>query len=197
MAEHLRKLHEPAFGRAHALRELHVTADGARVAVTGLVFDELAGVPRTAIYTCHDGELQPLSAACGSARWARFAPDGSVLAFLSDRGKPGVFQLFLLPSNHFGEAVAAPTVPGTIEYAHWSPDGRQLLLGVAGLGADLAGGQGSGTTPVEADSEAPGWQPRVEVGDDDSGWRSLWLYTIETGEVSQLSPEGMNCWEAG
>lgn len=196
VVEHLRRLHEPAFGRPHALREPHVTGNGAHVVVTGLVFDELSGTPRTTVYASQAGELQPVSAACGSARGARFAPDGSMLAFLSDRAKPGVFQLFLLSADHLGEAVATAEVPGTIEYAHWSPDGRQLLLGVAGHGADLAGGQGSGTTPVEADSDRPGWQPWVET-DDACAWRSLWLYTVETGGMSQLSPDGMNCWEAG
>ena len=198
VSEHLRRLHGPAFGRAHALGDLHTSSDGTRVVVTGWILDELVGVPRTAVYMCDDGELQSVSAASGSARGARFAPDGSALAFLSDRDEAGVFQLYLLPVGRLGEAVAAPTVPGTIEYAHWSPDGRRILLGVAGLGADLAGGQGSGTTSaVHAGDGQSDWQPLVESGEADSAWRSLWIYAMDTDEVSQLSPEGMNCWEAG
>src|SRR5699024_8422511 len=197
VAEHLRRLHEPAFGHPHALREPHVTGDGRHVVLTGMVFDELAGTPRTAIYTCQDGGLEPVSAPCGSARSARFSPDGSLLTFLSDRRRTGVFELWLLEATRFGEAVPVAMVPGTIEYAHWSPDGQQLLLGVAGLGAELAGGQGSGTTTADAAGDRPTWQPLVETGDDDGAWRGLWLYTLDTGEVSRLSPEGMNCWEAG
>lgn len=197
VAEHLRRVHEPGFGRPHALREPHVTADGTRTVVTGAVLDELVGLPRTAVYTCRDGELSAVSSGSGSARWARFSPDGSVLSFLSDRGTPGVFQLFLLTEGRLGEAVAAPEVAGTIEYTHWSPDGRHVLLGVAGLGADLAGGQGSGTAPGAAADDVPGWHPDVEFGDPDEAWRSLWLYTVDTGEVARVSPEGRNCWEAG
>ncbi|WP_031464924.1 alpha/beta hydrolase family protein [Sciscionella sediminilitoris] len=196
VAEHLRRLHEPAFGRPHALREPEVSRDGTRVAVTGLVFDRLAGHPRTGIYT-GDGELRPVSAGTGSARSARFAPDGSALAFLADRATPGEFQLFLLRDNDFGEAVGTPTVPGTVEYAHWSPDGRHILLGVAGLGADLSGGQGSGTITTATDAPAADWLPEVDTGATEDAWRGLWLYTVETGAVRRISPDGLNCWEAG
>ncbi|MDJ1132086.1 S9 family peptidase [Streptomyces iconiensis] len=197
--DHLRKLHEPGFGTPHALREPHLTADGRHVTVTGVVFDRLDGLPRTAVYTCGDGRLVPLSSGTASARGAVFSPDGSTLAFLSDRGTPRNFQLHLLRSDRLGEAAAAPTVPGSVEYAHWSPDGRQVLLGVAALGADLSGSQGSATVPATS-AAAPGgtaeWQPLVETGDED-GRRSLWLYSLDTGEVHQVSPEGVNCWEAG
>ncbi|MEV0266214.1 S9 family peptidase [Streptomyces sp. NPDC050617] len=228
--DHLRKLYEPAFGSPQALREPRVTADGRRVVVTGAVFDKLDGVPRTALYTCRNGRLEPLSAGPASAQGAVFSPDGSTLAFLSDRGTPRMFQLHLMGTDQFGEAVAAPAVPGSIEYAHWSPDGRRILLGVAGLGADLSGGEGSATVTTGAGSgsgaeaasgsgsgagaasgseggaesadgsgaadAAPSWQPLVETGEED-GRRSLWLYAPGTGELHQLSPEGLNCWEAG
>jgi dipeptidyl aminopeptidase/acylaminoacyl peptidase len=196
VAEQLRRLHEPAFGRPHALADPQVTPDGRRVVVTGSVFDRLEGLPRTAIYNVQDGVFPPVTTARGSAHHARFSPEGDVLAFLSDRAKPGVFQLYLLAVGRHGESVAAPGVPGTVEYAHWSPDGRRLVLGVAAPGADQAGGQGSGTTATE-DSDRPAWHPVIESGVSRSGWRSLWLYTVGTGELSRLSPEGLNCWEAG
>jgi dipeptidyl aminopeptidase/acylaminoacyl peptidase len=196
VAQHLRRLHEPAFGRPHALAEPHVSSDGRRMVVTGSVFDELAGTPRTAIYTIEDGELSAVTAREGSARWGRFSPDGGTLAFLSDRAKAGVFQPYLLGSSRFGEAVPAPETPGTVEYAHWSPDGQRLLLAVAGLGADLSGGQGSGANTTSAD-DLPPWLPAIEHGIPESAWRSLWLYAVGTGELTRLSPEGMNCWEAG
>lgn len=195
VAEHLRKLHEPAFGRPHALRELEVTRDGSQIAMTGAVLDDLSGLPRTAIYTCSGGELHPLTTASGSARWARFAPDGSTLAFLSDRRDAGVFQLQVL-TDATAEAVAARAVPGTVEYAHWSPSGRQVLLGVAALGADLSGAQGSGATATQSPSDLPEWSPIVDTGVSETEWRSLWLYDVESDEVERLSPEGMNCWEA-
>jgi dipeptidyl aminopeptidase/acylaminoacyl peptidase len=196
VTDYLRRQHEPGFGRPHALAEPHITADGERVAVTGSVFDELAGTPRTAIYTVTGGEFRALTSAAGSARCGRFAPDGRTLAFLSDRGRAGVFQLYLLDRDGIGEATAAPAVPGTIEYAHWSPDGRLLLLGAAGLGADLAGAAGSGAN-VEVAAGLPAWHPVVKDGGADSAWRRLWLYDPESRALTRLSPDGMNCWEAG
>lgn len=196
VAEHLRRLHEPAFGRPHEAGEPQITADGSRVVVTGWVLDELTGVPRTSVFTIEGGSLRPVTARAGSARCGRFAPDGQTLAFLSDRAAAGVFQLYLLFDQHLGEAVAAPAVPGTAEYAHWSPDGQQILLGVAGLGADLSGGQGSGTTAAAAD-DLPPWYPALEASAPDDAWRSLWLYAVRTGELSRISPAGLNCWEAG
>ncbi|GAA4526349.1 S9 family peptidase [Amycolatopsis samaneae] len=197
VADYLLRLHEPAFGRPHALTEPHATADGSAVVVTGAVYDKLEGLPRTALYRVRDGELRPLAGSPGSARWARFSPDGKRLAFLSDRATARVFQLYLLDvGKDGGEAVAGPEVPGTLEFAHWSPDGTRILLCVAGLGADLAGGQGSGTN-VTAAPEADNWLPRVESGATDAAWRSLWLYTVDSGELVKLSPEGLNCWESG
>ena len=51
--------------------------------------------------------------------------------------------------------------PGHRRALPWSPDGTQLLLGVAGLGADLSGGQGSGTT-YKPDEQLPDWMPQVD-----------------------------------
>jgi dipeptidyl aminopeptidase/acylaminoacyl peptidase len=196
VTEHLQALHGPAFGRPHGLREPHLTRDGERVAVTGVVLDELVGLPRTAVYTAEGGALRPLTAGRGSARSPRFAPDGTTLAFLADRREPGVFQLHLLPDGQ-GEAVPAAEVPGTVEYAHWSPDGTRVLLGVAGRGAELSGAQGSSATARDAE-DRPSWFPEVEDGaPDEAAWRSLWLYSVADDTVTRLSAEGLNCWEAG
>lgn len=195
VAEHLRRLHEPAFGMPHHVTDLVTTADGSRVVVTGSVYDELAGLPRTVLYEVRDHTLRALTAGGGSARAARFAPDGSVLAFLSDRAKADVFQLYLLAEGQLGEAQPAPAVPGTAEFLAWSPDGSQLLLGVAGLGAEMADAQGSGTAGT-GESGLPDWYPEVEAGAPEDAWRSLWIYTPATGEAARVSPDGLNVWEA-
>ena len=145
VAEHVRRLHEPAFGSPHHVTDLVTTADAGRIVVTGSVYDELDGLPRTALYEVRDGTLHALTSGSGSAKAAGFAPDGSALAFLSDRAKADVFQLYLLTDGQLGEARPAPAVPGTAEYLAWSPDGTRILLGVAGLGAEMADAQGSGT----------------------------------------------------
>ncbi len=195
VAEHVRRLHEPAFGRPHHVTDLATTTDGSRIAVTGSVYDELNGLPRTAVYEVQGGRLRALTSGGGSAKAARFAPDGSALAFLSDRARPDVFQLYLLTDGQLGEAWPAPAVPGIAEYLAWSPDGTRILLGVAGLGSEMADAQGSGTA-ASTESELPSWYPQVEAGAPEDAWRSLWLYTPASGELAKVSPDGLNVWEA-
>jgi len=195
VAEYVRRSHEPAFGRPHHVTDLVATADASRIVVTGSVYDELAGLPRTALYEVRDGGLRALTSGGGSARSGRLAPDGSSLAFLSDRVKAEVFQLYLLGGGQLGEARAAPAVPGTVEYLAWSPDGTRILLGVAGLGAEVADAQGSGTAG-SGESGLPSWYPQVEAGTPEDAWRGLWLYTLASGELARISPDGLNVWEA-
>jgi dipeptidyl aminopeptidase/acylaminoacyl peptidase len=195
VAEHLRRLHEPAFGRPYHVTDLVAASDASRIVVTGSVYDELEGMPRTAVYEVADGALRALTSGGGSAKAARLAPDGSSLAFLSDRAKAEVFQLYLLAAGELGEARPAPAVPGTVEYLAWSPDGDRILLGVAGLGAEMADAQGSGTAGA-GQSGLPSWYPQVEAGTPEDAWRSLWLYTLASGELARVSPGGLNVWEA-
>ena len=195
VAGHVRRLHEPALGRPHHVTDLVTTADAGRIVVTGSVYDELEGLPRTALYEVREGALRALTSGGGSARSGRLAPDGSSLAFLSDRAKAEVFQLYLLPDGQLGEAQATPAVPGTVEYLAWSPDGTRILLGVAGLEAEVADAQGSGTAG-SGESGLPSWYPQVEAGTPEDAWRSLWLYTLATGELARISPDGLNVWEA-
>ncbi len=195
VAGYLRRLHEPAFGRPHRVTDLVATADAGRVVVTGAVYDELEGLPRTALYQVTDGGLRALTSGGGSAKAGRLAPDGSCLAFLSDRAKAEVFQLYLLDGGQLSEARPAPAVPGTVEYLAWSPDGTRILLGVAGLGAEMADAQGSGTAGSSEPGQ-PSWYPEVEAGTPEDAWRSLWLCTPASGELARISPEGLNVWEA-
>src|ERR1700733_6191497 len=195
VAEYVRRLHEPAFGRPHHVTDLVTTTDASRIVVTGSVYDELEGLPRTAVYEVRDGGLHALTSGGGSARGARFAPDGSSLAFLSDRAKAEVFQLYLLADGQLGEAQAAPAVPGTVEYLAWSPDGTRILLGVAGLDAEMADAQGSGTAG-SGGAGRPAWFARGEAGPPEDARRGLWLYPPASGEIARVSPDGLNVWEA-
>src|SRR5947207_3475078 len=180
VAEHLRRLHEPAFGRPHHVTDLVATTDASRIVVTGSVYDELEGLPRTALYEVRDSALRALTSGGGSAKAGRLAPDGSSLAFLSDRAKAGMFQLYLLADGQLGEARPAPAVPGSVEYLAWSPDGTRILLGVAGLGAELADAQGSGTAG-SGEARPPSWYPQVEAGTTEDAWRDVWRSTPAPG----------------
>ncbi len=196
--KHLRLAHEPAFGRPHAVDDPHVTADGARILVTGSVFDELAGTPRTALYSVENGELRPLTTGGDSCRSGRFSPDGRKLAYvrLGSAGRRGS-HLCLLDTGDLGGAARAVHVPGTPELIAWSPDNRQVLLLVAGQGAVQSAAGGSGrNTAVDAADQVPHWHPSVDSGESAGGWRDLWLYEVDRDEMSRLTPAGVNVWEA-
>src|SRR5690606_14913613 len=101
-------------------------------------------------------------------RLPKYSPDGRLIAFLSDREKAGNFQLYLL-DEQTGATRAALPVPGGVEYLHWSPDGTRILLGVAGHGADVAGGQGAvSSKPIHA--SASSWEPAVETSEESFRW---------------------------
>lgn len=60
----------------------------------------------------------------------RWSPDGSTIAFLSNRGdKEKPAQIYLIPF-HGGEARPLTSIEGTIGSLAWRPDGRQMLCAV-------------------------------------------------------------------
>jgi dipeptidyl aminopeptidase/acylaminoacyl peptidase len=193
----VRRTQEPAFGRISGALDPDPSPDGRRVAFTGTKLEGLEGVPsgRVCVADVETSTFEVLTAGPNDDRFPRWSPDGSTLAFLSDRAERGRFQLYLLSAGRLGEAVAAPAVEGTVEYLAWSPDGRSILLGSAGAGAELAAVQGSGHLP-EDEGEAPSWMPTVRSTSDEEGWRRAWAYDVASGEVRAASREGLNVWES-
>ncbi len=59
----------------------------------------------------------------------------------------------------------------------------------------MADAQGSGTAGA-GESGLPSWYPHVEAGTPEDAWRSLWLFTPASGEMTRVSPAGLNVWEA-
>jgi dipeptidyl aminopeptidase/acylaminoacyl peptidase len=103
----------------------------------------------------------------------RWAPDGSKVAFLTDRGEPEGHQIFLL-DRRGGEAVALtehPTSPGSIT---WSPDSRWIFF-------------------TASDDKTPEEKEREEVLDDvfayDENYRQthLWRVEVATGESQRIT----------
>jgi dipeptidyl aminopeptidase/acylaminoacyl peptidase len=128
-----------------------------------------------------DGELRKGEA--GSL--PRFSPDGSRLAFASDRGHEGRLSLWV-DESELGE------IPGSVEDIHWSPDGSRLLVLAADLGADRAGAD-SATKIEEAGTEPD--DPKVFR--PAKFWRRLWLVDAGTGDTRDATPDGVNVFEVG
>jgi len=67
----------------------------------------------------------------------RWSPDGSSIAFLSNRAnKEKPSQIFIIPF-HGGEARKLTDIEGEINLVEWSPDGRKLLCTVRKLDTEV------------------------------------------------------------
>lgn len=149
-----------------------------------------AAAPQTSVYR-QGAERRPVPLHPGPARLLELSPDGERIAFVhASRGAPD--RVLVMTAQ--GEPVADRAAPGAIEQLGWSPDGRSLLLLVAGPGTDtttLAGSVGTapGATPDDA--------PLVDSGAADPGnWRRLWTLRVGAALLEAVpTPDGM-VWEA-
>jgi len=189
-----RKLRRPGSGLLSDVAD--ISTDGTHAFFAGSLAETLTGTPPTRICATHltTGDTRVLTFGPGVDRLPKLSPDGARIAFLSDRHHSGDFQLYLLDPVS-GASQPAARVNGWVEYLQWSPDGKRVLLGVACHGADVAGAQGAVTSKQGA-SEAPSWMPEVAPADTGDGWRSVWVFDLAADSVRQVSPVGLNFWEA-
>jgi dipeptidyl aminopeptidase/acylaminoacyl peptidase len=187
-------LRRPAAGVISDATE--VSAHGTKAVFAGTLVDALIGTPPTRVCLTDliTGDTRVLTFGPNVDRLPKFSPDGQIVAFLSDRHEAGNFQLCLLDPLS-GVVRSTPRVEGWVEYLHWSPNGKRILLGVAGHGADISGGQGAVTSKSVA-QDLPSWAPAVETGNEDYRWRTAWVYELEVNRVRRVSSTGNNVWES-
>ncbi|MGH8170343.1 MAG: prolyl oligopeptidase family serine peptidase [Steroidobacteraceae bacterium] len=172
-----------------------ISANGDRAVFTGTLIDAAnEAASRLCLTDLATGDTRVLTFGPNTDRCPKLSPDGRQVAFLSDRRKAGDFQLYLLDLKS-QECRATPPIDGWVEYLHWSPNGRRVLLGAAGHGADVAGAQGAATTKTAA-QDLPAWLPIVDTGEEAYRWRRAWVYDLEESRVSQCGPADSNIWEA-
>jgi dipeptidyl aminopeptidase/acylaminoacyl peptidase len=187
----------PGSGRPTNAIDVTVSPDGREVAFTGSMLERLEGVPtaRICLADFPSGAFKVATFGPNTDLGPKFAPSGRLLAFRSDRASPGNFQVYFLDLDT-GETRAAPVVAtGWVEYMEFSPDGERLLLGVAGHGADVSGGQGAKTSK-RADMAAASWMPTVETGNEAFRRRSVWVLEMSDQSLRQATPSSLNPWEA-
>ena len=189
-------LYRPGSGLVVDAAEASASPDGRYIIFTGTMVEQLEGTPPTRIcrIDSSSGDLRVLTFGPNTDRHARYSPDGRHVAFLSDRHRVGDFQLHLL-DPHGGEVRAVGRVDGWVEYFHWSPDGKQILLGVAGHGADVAGSQGAVTTRSLIEPHEP-WMPAIETGEEGFQWRRAWVYDLAQDQIRPVPNDGINVWES-
>ena len=172
-----------------------ISAHGRRAVFTGTLVDAAnESVSRVCLTDLDRGDTRVLTFGPNTDRQPKLSPDGQHIAFLSDRRKIGDFQLYLLDAES-GECRATPAVEGWVEYLHWSPNSRRILLGVAGHGADLAGAQGAASSKTAA-QDLPAWMPLIDTGEESYRWRRAWVYDLEENRVAQVNAAHTNIWEA-
>jgi dipeptidyl aminopeptidase/acylaminoacyl peptidase len=166
-----------------------LSADGEQVAfvVAGFVKDR-PGSPESRIWAGPtSGMARQISNGPGADSVPRFSPDGSRLAFASDRGHPGRAGLFLLEAG--AEALPIGEVPGSIEEICWLPGGDAVVVLAADPGSDAAGIQGA--TEIGADGAAD-----PEVRRPFNAWRRLYRVDLASGETTEVGPGGaLTVWE--
>ena len=191
-----RALRQPGTNKISDAAELSVSPDGQFAVFTATVVSELRGTPSTRIAAVDltAGNVRELTSGPHSDKMPKFSPDGRQVALLSDRKTAGRFQPYLMDWAG-GTIRPVGSVQGWVEYLHWSPDGYQLLFGVAGDEADLPGSSGAKTCRWDND-ERPSWRPLVDYGSHRDARRQAWIYDLKTDTTRELSADGYNIWEA-
>ncbi|HMG75742.1 MAG TPA: S9 family peptidase [Pyrinomonadaceae bacterium] len=119
------------------------------------------------------GKSQQYTRGDKSATAPEWSPDGSVLAFLSDREKDGERQVWMIRADG-GEAWAVTTHKGGVTGFRWSPDGKQLLLSAA-------------DQPAKDEEDRKKVKDDTIVIDRDIKMTHLWLWNIEKKEDKRLT----------
>ncbi len=167
--------------KVQQFKETAVAPDGTRMAwVETQQNADRTESNNTTIFVLDPGAQEPrrvtvgdAPAACaeGSLAWS---PDGTQLAFLSDRGQTGQSQLYVVPAAG-GAARKLTLLTGHLARPQWSPDDRTIaLLFVANVTRALGA--------VEAAAKSVG--EISEVIDE----QRLTLVDVATGRISTISP---------
>ncbi len=140
------------------------------------------------------GEPVQLTQTPFESEWfAQWRPDGTAIAFLSDRGEDEITQIWILPADG-GEARQLTRVRAGISDFAWAPGGKQLAF--------IAD-----EDPPEAEKDSRGKdkpQPpivttRYQFKEDERDYltarrQHLYLLDIDTGKVTLLTPGDHDEW---
>jgi len=170
---------------------LAVSPDGTAIAFAlhATVADEGSFVPSD-LYVLGTGPSEEPVALTGGGSCDQapaWSPDGTRLAFLSDRRHAGHHLPYTMPAAG-GEPVLAATLGGSCESVAWSNDGARLLVVAADPGS--YGLDWSARAVVGAD---PAADPIVRRPGD--ARRRLFLIDLAGGTASEVGPLDLSVWE--
>jgi dipeptidyl aminopeptidase/acylaminoacyl peptidase len=132
--------------------------------------------PESAIWSVSfsSGEATQFSTGSAEDVEPRWSPDGTRIAFLSDRAERGKKSVYVMPEGG-GEAIRVFDQAGDMEKVGWSPDGSRLAVLF---------------TDPETEEEKKRKEERddVNVWDTDYKYQRLWVIDPATREATCVSP---------
>lgn len=155
-----------------SIGELEFSPDGTRLVFT--VTEAVKGAARARAIWMLDvasGRLRQLTFSGKSDGSPRWSPDGSAIAFTSDRDGPA--QLYLLRMRG-GEAEQLTSRKERVEAFRWSPDGARIALTMA-------------EPKPEALQRRESDRDDARVVDKDERHARIWLLDVASGALSQAT----------
>jgi dipeptidyl aminopeptidase/acylaminoacyl peptidase len=176
--------------------DLHGASSGKEAVFSGVFLDSLDSKPASRICRVDlaSRKIQVLTFGPHNDFSPKYSCDERQIAFISERGRLGA-RLCVMDSDT-GAVRCAPETEGWLEYFHWSPDDKRILLGVAGHGADVAGAHGGVATQRTDAERSPPWTPKIDIGTEPCHWRRLWIYELDEERIRPVGPRNLNFWEA-
>lgn len=156
--------------------DVQVSPDGALIAFVARPVSRSGEHWETAIWVVpfDEGEPRQFTSGLWQDECPRWSPDGSRLAFLSDRAERGKLSVYVMPRDG-GEAVRVFDQQGELAMLSWSPDGRWLAV-------------------LMTDPETEEERRRREAKEDQRVWdtgykyQRLWIIDPETRQGKAISP---------
>src|SRR3989442_390827 len=164
--------------KINAVSAPRISPDGTRVAYavgeTKMEKDkEWKNVTQVWVVAITGGKPRQYTRGDKSATAPEWSPDGSVIAFLTDREKDGERQVWMMMADG-GEAWAVTTHKGGLNGFRFSPDGKQLLLSAT-------------DQPTKDEEDRKKVKDDTIVIDTDIRMTHLWLWDIEKKEEKRLT----------
>ena len=176
-------------GQPYAVTEA-CSPDGETVFFIGLRCDALFEAPVAAVYV-RRGAADPVEHHAGPAQLLELSPCGRTLAFCVEGGRSVVL------TDLEGHTRLDAAGDGRIEQLAWSPDGKRLLLLVAGAGTDTSTLAGSIRGRSNLETGLPSWSPDRDTGAVDAdNWRQLVIVDALDGTKTIVPTGSGMIWEA-
>src|ERR1041385_4964091 len=164
--------------RINGVSNPRISPDGSRVAYTVSEVKmekdkEWKTVTQIWVVPANGGKARQYTRGDKSASQPEWSPDGSMIAFLTDREKDGERQVWMMLADG-GEAWAVTSHKGGVSGFHFSPDGKRLVLTAT-------------DQPSKDEEDRKKLKDDTMVIDRDIKMTHLWLFDLDKREEKRLT----------